>query len=151
MENQIRKSNLEKYKKELEIIDEFTKTTDFEVFDYGEKIELTDDIFFFKSKYNTKVEQFALENHHYMIDVHYAYIGNEAINMCLTTELELTDKYDESSDFEWYRPLETSKIEKYFVNEGSYLVIFPGEAHEPEIKIDTDVNTKIVFKVKYNK
>lgn len=145
-----REQLLEKYKKQIEQIEEFIETTDFEVFDNGEKVELNEDIFFFKSEYKGKeVATNNIENHRNMIDIHYAYKGKEQINICNIEELKLTEEYDTDKDVEWYDPTEVSNVQELIINEGEYVLCFPGEGHEPEIKVDSEECTKIVFKIKF--
>ncbi len=150
LNRQERKDLLNKYKKQIEIIDEFIQTTDFSVYQLNEKIEITDDIFFFKSEYTAKEKpSYDLEDHSLKIDVHYAFRGNEAVVLGLKSELELTTEYNEDTDFTWYRPKDESMVNTHIINEGDYLVVFPGECHEPEVKVDSLTNQKIVFKITY--
>ncbi len=150
LNRQERKDLLNKYKKQIEIIDEFIQTTDFSVYQLNEKIEITDNIFFFKSEYTAKQQpSYDLEDHSLKIDVHYALRGNEAVVLGLKSELELTKEYNAETDFTWYRPKDESVVNTHVINEGDYLVVFPGECHEPEVKVDSLINQKIVFKITY--
>ncbi len=150
LNRQERKHLLTKYKHQLDIIDEFISTTYFSVYQLNEKIEITDDIFFFKSEYTAKQKPtYDLEDHSLKIDVHYALRGNEAVILGLKSELELTKMYNDETDFTWYRPNDEELVSTYVINEGDYLVIFPGECHEPEVKVDSLINQKIVFKITY--
>lgn len=150
LNRQERKDLLNKYKKQIEIIDEFIQTTDFSVYQLNEKIEITDDIFFFKSEYTAKQQpSYDLEDHSLKIDVHYALRGNEAVVLGLKSELELTKEYNDETDFTWYRPKDESVVNTHVINEGDYLVVFPGECHEPEVKVESLINQKIVFKITY--
>lgn len=151
METQtIREENFKKYSKAFELVEEFINTTDFEAYQIGEKVQLTDEIFFFKLNYEPKAEPtYKLENHQNMIDVHYAYKGTEGVIVCNTCNLELIEEYDQEKDVEWYKPIEDEDLESKIILPGEKLILFPGEAHEPEIREGSKNNTKIVFKIKY--
>lgn len=145
-----RNDNLEKYKEEIELIEEYISTTDFDVFELGEKVELTNKIFFFKANYKPKSSPTNnLENHKRMIDIHYSYNGDEVINVCHVSKLRMHQEYNKNNDVEWYKSINDFDVERKVVKQGEKLVLFPGEAHEPEINENSKNNTKIVFKIKY--
>ncbi len=66
-----RLDNLNQCQVQIEYINKFIKETDFKSYSSGEKIVLTDDIYFFKSQYRPKEQSTnSLENHKQMIDIH---------------------------------------------------------------------------------
>lgn len=146
----IREKLLIEYKEQIELIEEYVQTTDFEAFEHLQKINLTEDISFFKSEYIAKENASGrLENHQDYIDVHYAYVGSEQINICDVSDLELLTDYDQDTDISWY--LGNDEVKPQIITKGEMLVLFPGEAHEPQIRVSHTNNTKVVFKIKYNK
>ncbi|WOO87079.1 YhcH/YjgK/YiaL family protein [Mollicutes bacterium LVI A0039] len=146
-----RKNNLEQFKDKLDIVAEFIYTTDFEVYEFDTQIKINDDIYFIKKKYTTK-EKAAnmLEDHEQMIDVHYAYKGKERVNLGSKNNLTVVSEYNQETDCAWYQASSSDLVEQYVINEDEYLILFPGECHEPEIREDSEENIKIIFKVKTN-
>ncbi len=63
--------------------------------------------------------------------------------------LVLNVDYNVEKDVEWYHVIDPLTIETKVISEGQSIILFPGEAHEPEIKASTNDNIKIVFKIKY--
>lgn len=150
MKKKTREENLKLYEEDLKLIDDVINTADFESYEVGEKIMLTDKIFFFKLNYEPKNEpSYKLENHKKMIDIHYAYQGTEGIIVCDITKLKLVEEYNEEKDVEWYQVLEDEEIQTHIISPGEKLILFPGEAHEPELREGSKSNTKIVFKIQY--
>lgn len=143
------KSNVEKYAKQIDIVDKFISTTDFSNSILDQKVSINDDIYYIVKKYNPKgCAEIKLENHEVMIDVHYAFKGNERVVVAKETELDVVSEYDSTTDCGWYTTQDDSIHSSVVIEEGQYLVLFPGEAHEPEIMNTSEENIKVIFKIK---
>lgn len=86
------------------------------------------------------------ENHQKFIDIHYIVKGKEIIGLTPVEDLEPNMEYNPNNDYQLFNGEVNESI---LLEEGDFLLLFPGEAHvtgganENEFK-DVD---KIVFKV----
>lgn len=143
------KKLLEAKKEDIEIIKEFIAKGNLESYEYNKKIELNNNVFFRKLKYNLKEKRtFKLENHQQMIDVHYSLKGSEKMFVAHTKELELTTPYNEENDVEWYSLKDNSNVVELIIPQGEMFIAAPSEAHEPDNIVNELEHEKIIFKIK---
>ncbi len=136
-------------KNEITMIEEFIKNTNFDEYGYDEKIDLNENVFFRKMKYNLKENRtFKFENHHKMIDIHYSLKGTERMFVCYLDSLNLIDEYNPDADIEWYSMDENSEISEVIIKQGEMFIAAPDEAHEPDNIFDELEHEKVIFKIK---
>ncbi|MFV0395021.1 MAG: YhcH/YjgK/YiaL family protein [Coprobacillaceae bacterium] len=144
-----RKNNVENYAKQIDIVSNFISNIDFSNSILEQKVSISNDIFYIVKKYNPKhCAEIKLENHEILIDVHYALKGNEGVVIAKKEELDIISEYDSSTDCGWYTAKDDSVHSSVVIEEGIFLVLFPGEAHEPEILVNNEENMKVIFKIK---
>lgn len=88
-----------------------------------------------------------LENHHKYIDIHYVIHGAEKIFVSISENLVRVTEYLEESDYELFEIPEGA--EEVELQEGDFLVVYPGESHAPKIAVNDELKmiTKVVVKV----
>jgi len=98
------------------------------------------------SSYDTReLEQCSWESHRKYIDVQYIVKGSERIGYANTGKMNAVKEYDEGSDF----MLLSGKGDYFVLEEGSFAVFFPGDAHMPGIAVSNAAGVKkVVVKVK---
>lgn len=149
--NPKRIENLSNYSKQLDIVEQFINDTDFINCKFETPTNITDDIFYIVKEYTTKEESAnMLEDHIEMIDVHFALSGDEAVYLAPAAELNLVTEYNSENDCAWYSASNIDDVERYTINQGEHLVLFPGECHEPEVRVSNEKNIKVIFKIKTN-
>lgn len=138
-----------KYRSQLNLVEATINTYDFSECEIGEKYYLNENIFFFRAVVTTKnTPDFRLEAHNKMIDVQYAYRGDEQFIIGLRDKLQLVTDYDEDKDIMWFKPIDDQDLTYYTNPQGSMVILFPEECHEPENKGSSNQIDKIVFKIK---
>lgn len=105
--------------------------------------ELDDEIYVNVMEYETK-EEGIFESHHKVIDIHYIIEGEEKIEVAPEDQLEITQTYLEDGDY----LLGHAKGEAYTLQKKQSMVVMPGEAHLPGLKVKEPVHVrKAVVKV----
>ena len=125
---------------------EFIKNTNFSKIS-DTKIEIDgDNIFALVQKYNTNNPKNAKwESHRKYIDIQFMFSGAENIGFVLTDYLDITEKYNNEKDVEFYDGLG----DFVQLNEGEFVVFFPTDAHKPGLHIkESELVHKVVVKVK---
>lgn len=99
---------------------------------------------FSKVKEQTRlVTDAQMENHHKYIDIHYVMEGNERILVTDSTCLIRKSEFSEENDCELFDiPEEVKHVD---MKAGDFLVVYPGEAHTPQIAVGDE--TKMISKV----
>ena len=94
-----------------------------------------DNIFINMAEYvNKNVDECLYESHKKYIDIQYVVSGEEYIDLCDQDILEFTDNRLDTDDIAFFK--DTDKFSRADLTEGTFVVIFPGEAHKPCIAPD---------------
>lgn len=111
------------------------------------RYELTDDgVYATVSEYKTKDEAL-FEVHSKYTDIQYVMDGEEFIYISNAEGLEPSVKYNVKNDIAFY---DIEPLRKVYMDKNKLLVLFPGEAHKPCIKVKDNQNVrKIVVKIPY--
>ena len=103
---------------------------------------------FSKAECSTRyMSEAKMENHHKYIDIHYVIRGEEKILVSSTEELVRVTGFSEENDCELFEIPEDAESVK--LQEGDFLVVYPGESHAPKNAIGDELKiiTKVVAKV----
>lgn len=105
-----------------------------------------DKVFALVQRYQTKpLAEGKWESHRKHIDVQFVVSGVERIGWTPISRLTLTEPYDETKDIAFYK----GNGDFVTVPEGSFVILFPEDAHMPGIAVDEPSPvTKVVVKVR---
>ena len=134
--------------KRINIAFEYIKSTDFTSVKPGKYAIDGDNIYASVSEYQTKDKLDSLpEAHLKYIDVQYIIKGNELIGYAPLQDQEIAVTYNETNDIAFYN----SKVSYLKMETGMFMILFPGDLHQPCIKEDLSTFVrKVVVKVKVN-
>ncbi len=94
-----------------------------------------DNIFINLSDYTNKnVDDCLFESHKKYIDIQFVLKGSEIIDVCDADNLTYTDNRLETDDIAFFE--NTDIFSSAYLEEGMFLVLFPGEAHRPCVAPD---------------
>ncbi|NSW90390.1 MAG: YhcH/YjgK/YiaL family protein [Firmicutes bacterium] len=132
--------------KKIETALKFLLNNDFSKMEPGKHEINGEEIYMMVSNYDTKtIDQGIWEAHRKYIDIQYVFEGSEYIGYANINSLKVTREYDEKGD---YLLLE-GKGDLLKVEKGTFMVLFPEDAHMPCIAVDRPGKVKkIVIKVK---
>jgi len=127
---------------------EYIKTTDFTNIKPGKYAIDGDIIYASVSQYQTKDKlESKPEAHRKYIDVQYIIEGNELIGYAPLYDQEIAVAYSETNDIAFYN----GDVSFLRMETGMFMILFPGDLHQPCIKEDTSTFVrKVVVKVKIN-
>ncbi|MDE6658866.1 MAG: YhcH/YjgK/YiaL family protein [Eubacterium sp.] len=107
-----------------------------------------DKVFAMVQSYRTKPQtpEMMFEAHKKYIDVQYIVSGMERIRWARLNSVDLVEeKYSKGQDVAFY---EGTPLFDFTLTKGTFLLLYPEDAHLPGLSADKDVNVrKIVFKV----
>lgn len=107
-----------------------------------------EDYYFKVMSYKTNTQSKVIESHRKEVDVQILLEGKEKINIFNSNAVEVTEKYDEASDCQFYKKIGKPVVE---INlQPNYMAIFfPQDIHEPTLAVDNklEVLKKIVIKI----
>ncbi len=109
---------------------------------------INEDVFILVNEYETILQPKSLyENHHDYIDIQLLLQGKEDIGYANASELMNVKAYDMEKDYELFEG--EGNLLTFF--DGSFIIFFPGEAHQPAIahRGNVSFNRKLIFKVKF--
>lgn len=89
------------------------------------------------------------EAHKKYADIQIMLNGEERIDIINTDGLSVSDEYDEQKDVMFFKPPEKA-ADKIVLSKGKFVLIYPYEAHCPQIKTTSDNVEKVVVKVRLN-
>ncbi len=127
---------------------EYLRTCNFDTIEDGKHIINGENIFMNVMRYETTPrEQRKAECHQRYIDVQFLISGQEMIGVGLEqTTNELLQVYSSDSDAALYGRVQDEKY--YSLEQGSYLILMPGEIHRPGCSIaDSSKVRKAVIKI----
>ncbi|PQJ81091.1 YhcH/YjgK/YiaL family protein [Polaribacter glomeratus] len=105
--------------------------------------------FYFKvMSYKTKLESDITESHRKEVDVQILLLGNESIKIFESNNVEITLPYEESSDCQFYNPINIP-VSEINLCPGYMAVFFPDDIHNPQYAVNGKIETlkKIVIKI----
>jgi biofilm protein TabA len=87
------------------------------------------------------------ESHHNYIDIHYVIKGQEKIGIAPVASARIVTPYNKTRDIVFY----TAKGKYYKADERNFFILFPKEAHKPNLQLTgNDPVKKVVVKIKRN-
>jgi len=100
-------------------------------------------------EYSTKgVEDAVLESHKKYIDIQLLLDGEEYIDVYPVDTLDIKDPYDESRDVMFYHLPVKSEAVRVKLTPGTFTLLFPQDAHMPQLKVDQPQPVKkVVVKI----
>jgi len=104
-------------------------------------------LYFLVQNYVTKpAEERRFESHRRYADIQAVYAGREVMGYCQSEGLEVVTPYDDSKDIMFFGTPET--YTNLQLETGEFVVLFPGEAHMPQVQLGGPSQIrKVVFKV----
>lgn len=94
-----------------------------------------ENIFINLSEYTNKnIDECLFESHKKYIDIQYVLTGGELIDICDEKILKVTDDRLDTDDIAFFES--TDSFSRANLTPGTFVVIFPGEAHKPMIAPD---------------
>ncbi len=130
---------------------EYVKNQKLNIIPVG-KYTIDDDSYFTLQEYETKDESLCkFESHKQFVDVHLIINGEEKINVCSLDLLTIETPYDDNNDtIIWgSSKFAKHKCAEVILNCGSYVVLYPDNAHMPAVKVNgASKIRKVVIKVK---
>lgn len=100
------------------------------------KYPLEDGNILIYSSYETRLsgENVLVEGHKKYIDVQLILEGSEAIGVLASDRIEDKSEYDEINDI-WKAEITSEKLEFVELGRGDFLVLFPNDAHAPQLAV----------------
>lgn len=111
---------------------------------------INDDAYASVEIYNTKLPVLTkMEAHKKYIDLQLLLRGLERVNITEKSKLDVDKDYDELKDIVFYKHREDC-INTVYLDGSNFVMLFPNEAHEPQISPNVDCNEvkKVVVKIK---
>lgn len=112
------------------------------------KYQVNDNFYYMVQEYTTKAEaDCRLESHKNYIDIQWIISGTERIDCVSVGGLEVKEEYNPDKDVAFWN--EPSDMMKCVLTAGSYVVLYPNDAHKPCITVEAPEQVrKVVAKVK---
>ena len=108
---------------------------------------LNDNVYANVEEYNTKESGF-FEAHKKYIDVQLLLTGEEILEYTNLTGLNIKTDYDDTRDIEFYYDGDNPKI-PILLKSGFFAVLYPADAHKPQLMYKTNQKVKkVVVKIK---
>ena len=125
---------------------EYIRSTDLTDIKTGKYAIDGDTIYASISEYHTKNNTESMpEAHQKYIDVQYIIKGEELIGYAPLYDQEIAVEYAEANDIAFYN----AEVSYVKLVEGMFMILFPGDLHQPCIKVDNSTYVKkVVVKVK---
>lgn len=93
------------------------------------------------------IQDCRFEAHKNYIDVQIMLKGEEEIDITSVDSLEILEQYDENRDVMFFYT-HKKPFDKIILSEGKFVLIYPYEAHQPQVKTTCDNVKKVVCKIK---
>jgi biofilm protein TabA len=124
----------------------FLKNTDLQKLAVGRQVIDGDNVYAIIQEAPTKdYDKTAFESHLNYIDLQYVVTGEEKMGRTAVDSVKVDKPYNEKADIAFY----TGEGKVFTVEQNSFLLFFPGEAHRPNITPGGNkVVKKIVIKIK---
>lgn len=112
------------------------------------KYQVDDDFYYMVQEYVTKAEaDCRLEAHHKYVDIQWIVSGRERIDCVSVEGLTVEEEYNADKDVVFFK--ESDNMMRCVLNAGSYVVLFPNDAHKPCIAVESPEQVrKVVAKVR---
>lgn len=106
--------------------------------------EVNEDFYYFVQEYKTKKPQdCVLESHRKYIDIQWIVEGEEAIDVVDVSRLQIEQKYSVEKDILLWKPV--SNRMRVVLKAGSYVVLYPEDAHMGCIAVDGQTQVKKII------
>lgn len=141
--------NLKLYKEIPSSVVQFISQLNIDNIELGKYI-LSDGIYVNIEEYETKaIEDAKFESHDKYIDIQLLLFGTESIYYTSREDLSILNSYDTTRDITFY----ADNVEKYpsiTLDGSNFMMIFPHEAHAPQVSINNSSQKvlKVVAKIK---
>lgn len=141
--------NLKLYKEIPSSVVQFISQLNIDNIELGKYI-LSDDIYVNIEEYETKaIGDAKFESHDKYIDIQLLLFGTESIYYTSREDLSILNSYDTTRDITFY----ADNVEKYLgitLDGSNFMMIFPHEAHAPQVSINNSSQKvlKVVAKIK---
>ena len=106
-------------------------------------------VYYSVTTYTSKVPSATrFETHNVYMDIQFVAEGSEYIGYCAdNTKLQLQTAYDEEKDITFY----SGEGQNVLLETGTFMIIFPQEAHRPCIAVESPTPVKkVVFKIPFS-
>ncbi|QKS47932.1 YhcH/YjgK/YiaL family protein (plasmid) [Paenibacillus cellulosilyticus] len=110
-----------------------------------------ENVFLRVMSYNTSLrENCAIEAHNQYIDIQSVLVGSEGIDIFERDRLKVKDEYSLDKDVVFFKTEDACPITRVSVDPGYFALIFPHEAHKPQVAVGDvpQAIKKFVIKVK---
>lgn len=141
--------NLKIYKNIPNEVIDFLSRLNLSDIELGKKV-LSDNVYLNIEEYNTKLLKNAkFESHDKYIDIQLLLNGMEEIYYTSRFGLNVNIPYNEESDITFYSD-SVKKFPSVKLDGSNFMMIFPHEAHAPQVSIDENIQKvlKVVVKIK---
>lgn len=141
--------NLKIYKNIPNDVIDFLSRLNLSDIELGKKV-LSDNVYLNIEEYNTKLlENAKFESHDKYIDIQLLLNGMEEIYYTSRFGLNVNIPYNEESDITFYSD-PVKKFPSVKLDGSNFMMIFPHEAHAPQVSIDENIQKvlKVVVKIK---
>lgn len=128
---------------------DYIRARDFTKIDDGRYQIEGDDMYATVTRYMSRpASECRPETHRKYVDLLYLVSGEEYLGWCpMNPDLKVTSPYDEAADVEFYEKLVPES--SFVLSEGSVVVLFPKDVHQPYIMIGDTPSpiTKVIVKI----
>lgn len=142
--------NISLYRNIPNSVIEFLNNLDVDNLEYGKHV-LDDSTYVNIETYSTKnIEKAKYESHDKYIDVQILLKGSENIGVIERNILSVSEAYDDNRDITFYSD-EIDRDKTFLLNGSNFIMLFPHEAHAPQIAADFNIPEnviKLVAKIK---
>lgn len=114
------------------------------------RYEITEYAYINIDEYKTrKKETVKLEGHKKYIDIQFLIKGKERIYITDKSGLEITEKYDDKKDIEFYKTPDFKPLNKIYLDRNKFAIFYPDDIHSPCINFNNEEETvkKAVVKI----
>ncbi len=119
---------------------EFFKKNDLEKLELGKHV-INDWLYINVQEYETKARnQCRFESHRKYVDIQYMINGIEAIDTADIDKLNIETEYDSDKDVMFWKNKDSQM--RSVITKGSYVVLYPQNAHMPCIAVDSPIKVK---------
>ena len=119
---------------------DYLKNTDLDKLELGKHV-INDWLYVNVQEYMTKnIDECRFESHKKYVDIQYMINGVEAIETADTDKLDINTDYNEEQDVMFWND-KPNQMRTVLTN-GSYVILFPQNAHKPCIAVDKPLKVK---------
>jgi len=94
------------------------------------------DVYLRVMSYPTSLRECPIEAHNKYVDIQSVLVGAEGIEVFDRSQLDIKTQYDDRSDVAFFHETEKQPIQIVNVYPGFFALLFPHEAHRPQIAVN---------------